>query len=212
MTEQIINRRPIEAVDSLLKDEAGNGLPSESDGGQDNRGAGEYSDDRAWELVVRRYRPYLMRLAESYHIGDEAHDVVQNTFARLLTNGQSIRKPESLKYWLAAVARNECLAVIARRRREQPTENDYLAAALPPADQHDVDSNLLRQEDATYVRAALATLPPRQQQLLTTLVTSGDKSYRWVSEELGMPFGSIGPTRQRALARLRNALVDNGYG
>ena len=87
-------------------------------------------DGRAWELLVRRYQPYLLRLAASYRIGEDAHAAVRNTFLRLLEHGTEIRGPEAVKYWLATALRHECLSVIARRRREQPTDPGG-AGALP---------------------------------------------------------------------------------
>jgi RNA polymerase sigma factor (sigma-70 family) len=166
-------------------------------------------DERAWELLVRRYEPYLLRLAASYHLGEETYDAVQNTFLSLLLHGSEIRQPESVKYWLAAVLRRECLKVIARRRREQPC--DTVDDHLPPAAHSEVDAGLLRQEDVAYVRNALAALPVRQQQVLLMLSGDDNEGYRWLGERLSIPVGSIGPTRQRALARLRHELTQCGY-
>ncbi|HEX5532415.1 MAG TPA: sigma factor [Actinomycetales bacterium] len=90
-------------------------------------------DGRAWELLVRRYQPYLLRLAASYRIGDDAHDAVRNTFLRLLENGAEVRTPEAIKYWLTAAMRHECLLAAARRRRERPTDPGSAGALpLPP--------------------------------------------------------------------------------
>ena len=168
-------------------------------------------DGRAWELLVRRYQPYLLRLAASYRIGEDAHDAVQNTFLRLLEHGTEIRKPEAVKYWLATVLRHECLAVISRRRREQPIEADGMDALLPPAGEAAVDSAMLAEEDARCVREALTRLPDRQRELLVLLSDPDTSSYKTVGERLDMPIGSIGPTRQRALTRLQEALSTVKY-
>jgi RNA polymerase sigma factor (sigma-70 family) len=168
-------------------------------------------DGRAWELLVRRYQPYLLRLAASYRIGEDAHDAVQNTFLRLLEHGSEIRKPEAVKYWLATVLRHECLAVISRRRREQPIEADGMDALLPPAGEAAVDSAMLAEEDARCVREALTRLPDRQRELLVLLSDPDTSSYKTVGERLDMPIGSIGPTRQRALTRLQEALSTVKY-
>jgi RNA polymerase sigma factor (sigma-70 family) len=167
-------------------------------------------DGRAWELLVRRYQPYLLRLAASYRIGEDAPDAVQNTFLRLLEHGSEIRKPEAVKYWLATVLRRECLAVIARRR-EQPTEDASLDALLPPSGEAVVDQALLAEEDARCVREALTRLPDRQRELLVLLSDPDTSSYKTVGERMDMPIGSIGPTRQRALTRLQEALSTVKY-
>jgi RNA polymerase sigma factor (sigma-70 family) len=183
--------------------------PAEEDGGYCFAEA-DGGDGRAWELLVRRYQPYLLRLAASYRIGEDVHDAVQNTFLRLLEHGTEIRKPEAVKYWLATVLRHECLAVIARRRREQPIDADNLDALLPPADEAAPDAALLSEEDVRFVQQALTRLPARQRELLV-LLSDPDTSYRTIGEQMHMPIGSIGPTRQRALTRLHEALATVKY-
>jgi RNA polymerase sigma factor (sigma-70 family) len=168
------------------------------------------TDGRAWELVVRRYQPYLLRLAASYRIGEDAHDAVQTTFLTLLEHGAEIRRPEALRAWLAAVLRNECLAVIRRRGREQPVDVDSLDVVIPPTDAGALDA-LVCEEDAALVREALTRLPARQRDVLVLLSDPDTSSYRTVCERLGMPIGSIGPTRARALTRLHEALSAASY-
>jgi RNA polymerase sigma factor (sigma-70 family) len=189
-------------ADAELADETGSCF---ADADADTEGG----DEPAWELLVRRYEPYLLRLAASYRLGEETYDAVQNTFLRLLQHGGEIRQPESVKYWLAAVLRRECLKVIARRRREQPC--DTVDDHLPPAAHGEVDAGLLREEDVAYVRSALAALPDRQRQVLLMLSGDDNEGYRRLGERLSIPVGSIGPTRQRALARLRHELTQCGY-
>lgn len=167
-------------------------------------------DEREWEVLVRTYEPYLKRLAASYRIGDDAHDAVQQTFCRLVQHGERIRKPESVKYWLATVLRNECLSVLARRRRERPVDIDHMEGLLPPVEA-DPDRALLREEGAWFVQQAVARLPLRQRQVMELLADPESEGYRWLAERLDMPVGSIGPTRKRALARLQDILSEMDY-
>jgi len=171
---------------------------------------GNVGDERAWELLVRRYQPYLLRLAASYRIHEDAHDAVQTTFLRLLEHGGAIRKPEAVKSWLAAVLRRECLAAVRRRQREQPADLE-LDGLLPASWEPDLDDALLVQEDAEFLQEALSRLTARHRELLELLSDPDTSSYRTVSERLGMPIGSIGPTRQRALLRLHDALSTTRY-
>lgn len=166
---------------------------------------------RAWELLVQRYQPYLLRLAASYRIHEDAHDAVQTTFLRLLEHGAQIRRPEAVKYWLATVLRRECLSVVERRRREQPTDVEAIDAMVGPTEEDVLDSALISDEDSKFVQEALTRLPTRQRELLTLLSDPETASYRTVVERLGMPIGSIGPTRQRALTRLQEALAAMRY-
>jgi DNA-directed RNA polymerase specialized sigma24 family protein len=77
----------------------------------------------------------------------------------------------------------------------------------------EVDQAGERMERAFAVRAGLIELGGRCQQLLTRVFgTIGEPDYKSISEELGMPIGSIGPTRARCLAKLAEILKDRGLG
>jgi RNA polymerase sigma factor (sigma-70 family) len=170
-----------------------------------------FADGLAWVLVVRRYQPYLLRLAASYRIGEDAHDAVQTTFLKLLEHAAEIRRPEAVRPWLATVLRHECLSVIRRRGREQPVDVDNLDVFVPPTDGDAMDDALVSEEDAAFVREALTRLPARQRDVLVLLSDPDTSSYRTVCERLEMPIGSIGPTRARALTRLHEALSTTSY-
>jgi len=64
---------------------------------------------------------------------------------------------------------------------------------------------LLSERDAVLWRS-FERLRPSDQALLRLLTADPRPSYDEISAALDMPIGSIGPTRQRALARLREQL------
>jgi len=70
-------------------------------------------------------------------------------------------------------------------------------------DEAEIDSEVLRQEQALAVRQGLAELPAQRRALLELLVADPPVSYEEISRQLEIPVGSIGPTRARALAQLR---------
>jgi DNA-directed RNA polymerase specialized sigma24 family protein len=53
------------------------------------------------------------------------------------------------------------------------------------------------------LREALAGLPPPWQRLIALLAEDPPLTYTQISAPLGIPAGSIGPTRRRCLAKLR---------
>ena len=104
--------------------------------------------------------------------------------------------------WLAATARNECLRSLAARKRVTLAHDDeMLAGAL--AAEPEVDERILADERDLLVRDALSRLPSRSQRLLELLMADPPTSYLEISNEMGLPVGSIGPTRGRCLAQLR---------
>jgi hypothetical protein len=65
-----------------------------------------------------------------------------------------------------------------------------------------IEEEVLLAERNALLRAALAELPEADQRLLALLLRDPPLSYAEIGEILGMPPGSIGPTRQRCLRRL----------
>src|SRR5207249_6724657 len=94
-----------------------------------------------------------------------------------------------------------CLRSLAARKRVilGHEDTELTTAAHGP----EVDERLLADERAQVVRDALSNLPRRWQRLLELLMADPPASYADISDELGLPIGSIGPTRARCLARLR---------
>jgi len=138
------------------------------------------------------------KLAES-----DAADVVQATWLRLLEHIDRIEYPERIASWLATTARHECLRHLAVGKRVVLVEDDHDAFSGAAGHQPDVDERLLAEERAQAVRAAMSTLPSRSQRLLELLMADPPVSYTEISDQLGVPIGSIGPTRGRCLDRLR---------
>ena len=67
----------------------------------------------------------------------------------------------------------------------------------------EVDERILADERDQVVRDAMSRLPRRWQRLLEMLMADPPVSYAEISDQLGVPVGSIGPTRGRCLDRLR---------
>jgi RNA polymerase sigma factor (sigma-70 family) len=161
-------------------------------------------DVRSWNSLVQRYTPLLLSVVRRFRLeGSDAEDVVQTVWLRLVEQLGRIREAQALPGWIATTARHECLHVLDGRRRLTPTD---LADQGWPDGTGDppVDTDLLLAERHEALLAALAELPERQRALLMILLQDPPIPYEEVSRRLGIPVGSIGPTRARALARIRS--------
>jgi len=160
-------------------------------------------DRHAWEGLVDQYARLIWSITADFKLMDsDAADVAQTTWLRLLQHIDRIEYPDRVGSWLAATARNECLRSLAARKRVVLGHDDVeldSAVAHGPA----IDERLLADESAQVVRDALSRLPRRWQRLLEMLMADPPVPYADISDELGLPIGSIGPTRGRCLARLR---------
>ena len=171
-------------------------------------------DQRAWRGIVEEYGRLVWSVARGFRLSEaQTADAVQTTWLRLVEHLADIRDPERLPGWLRTTTRRACLAVARDHCREQATDDLEHAPAVPwdrPADDAGPETSAVRHEQQVLVRRAVAALPAQQQALLGLLVASPALSYAQISARLGMPVGSIGPTRARILARLRTKLETAG--
>ena len=161
-------------------------------------------DRHAWEHLVDQYARLIWAITAEFKLAEsDAADVAQTTWLRLLEHIDRIQYPDRVGSWLAATARNECLRSLAARKRvvlgHDETELDHAVAVIAP----EIDERLLADERDQVVRDALSALPSRWQRLLEMLMADPPVPYTQISDQLGLPIGSIGPTRGRCLARLR---------
>ncbi len=160
-------------------------------------------DRRSWERLVDQFARLIWSITADFKLTEsDAADVSQTTWLRLLEHIDRIENPDRVGSWLAATARNECLRSLAARKRVTLAHDDeMLAGAL--AAEPEVDERILADERDLLVRDALSRLPSRSQRLLELLMADPPTSYLEISNEMGLPVGSIGPTRGRCLAQLR---------
>jgi RNA polymerase sigma factor (sigma-70 family) len=160
-------------------------------------------DMAAWEQLVEQYARLIWSITGEYKLMEsDAADVVQTTWLRLLEHIHQIHSPDRVGSWLASTARHECLRSLAARKRILLNQ-DEVDLVDTAANVSEVDQRLLADERDQTVRDAMSRLPRRSQRLLELLMADPPTSYTEISDELGIPVGSIGPTRGRCLARLR---------
>jgi RNA polymerase sigma factor (sigma-70 family) len=168
-------------------------------------------DGASWDALVAEYGGLIWAITRSYRLtAAEAADVSQTTWLRLCENIDRLRDPGSVGSWLATTARRESLGCQSRSRSVMLFE-DMTQVDENPNNVEAVDSRLLREEAAASVREALDQLPGRSRRMLALLMQDEPPTYEEVAAQLDLPIGSIGPTRGRALRRLRE-ILEGGLG
>jgi RNA polymerase sigma factor (sigma-70 family) len=168
-----------------------------------------------WKSVMGEYGPRLRSLGRSYRLTDnEIDDALQTTWLALLTHADQIRDPDCLGAWLATTMRRACLSMVNRGRNKLRLVDDWTPYEDDQAGADNGDALLewfqlsgLTSDIWKFVEA----LPARQRTLIRVLFSADEPSYAEVSARTGMPIGAIGPTRQRALRRLRQVLDTAHY-
>lgn len=131
----------------------------------------------------------------------DAEDVIQEVWITLMNSLDSIRSPERLLGWLHRVTLN------AATEHGRKTGKAVPLAIVPESVDFDDDSGpmrrLARQTTNDSVNGALKRLRETDRRLMEMLMDTDRPDYASISRRTERPLGSIGPTRQRILSRLR---------
>jgi RNA polymerase sigma factor (sigma-70 family) len=161
-------------------------------------------DQSAWSALIARFRGRVLRVARSHGLDPyQADDVAQETWLRLYRNLEKVRDPFSLGAWIETTARRESLRALLGRKREELTADEL---GVDQAALDDAEDALLEERRAALARG-LESLSSRQRALMESLLAEPAPSYADVSVRIGIPIGSIGPTRGRCVKRLREELA-----
>jgi len=173
-------------------------------------------DTRAWDELVRRYGRLVWAVARAQGLNEaDGADVYQVVWLQLVNHLGRIRDPQRVGSWLATTARYECYSTLRRRGRVVPVadlgvDDGPALLGLEAADDDGRIEAIDRSDCVGPLAAIVATLSERQRALVTMLMLDPAPSYREISDAIGIPIGSIGPTRQRILALLRRKCDDAG--
>jgi RNA polymerase sigma factor (sigma-70 family) len=165
-------------------------------------------DPTGWDALVGQFGGLIRAIAHAHGLRDaHAADVAQATWLKLFEHLDDVREPGRVGAWLATTARRECLRVLRDGTRHRPLEVEALEGESPDVP----GEEMLVAERDRGLWHAFKRLRPRDQVLLAMLlITEHRPSYEEISEALDLPIGSIGPTRARALDRLRQQLEHDG--
>ena len=136
-----------------------------------------------------------------------AEDAAQEVFLRAHRAFASYDRSRPFEGWILTIASNYCIDVVRRRRKEAQlfgSERDERIAA--ESDDSDVLGDLLAQERATELKAAIAELPERYRMPLV-LAYYRDASYDEVAAALGITRTHAGALICRAKQALRRSLT-----
>ena len=170
-------------------------------------------DRAAWDAIVERYSSLVWSVCRRYRLSDaDAADIGGSVWLRLVESLDTLREPAALPGWLATTTARACAWQYRTGGRQIPFGDlELIGDRLAPA----ADEWLLTMERHAALRVAFAELSQRCREILSLLFSEPAPAYTDASVTLGMPVGSIGPTRQRCLQSLRTnrglaALQDSG--
>jgi RNA polymerase sigma factor (sigma-70 family) len=163
--------------------------------------------EEALGQITAELSPMLWHVARATGLGaDDAEDVVQTAWERLLSHLADIRVPQALIGWLVVTTRHEAWRIRSSGRRQRPADQEWLTAL--PDHAAGIEEQILLDEQQRALWRAVGRLSAQCQELLRIVAFIPRPDYQSVSAALGMPVGSIGPTRGRCLDKIRVLLAD----
>jgi RNA polymerase sigma factor (sigma-70 family) len=156
--------------------------------------------------LVALLTPILWHTVRAQRLDNASvEDVLQTTWLALVKSADSIVDPRSVLQWLIVTARREAWRVSRGQTRLTPSEladDDFVSS-----EDDSPESLTLRSAAERVLWSHVAALPDRCRELLRVIAFADRPDYAELARSLGMPMGSIGPTRGRCLAKLRAALA-----
>ena len=181
--------------------------PAERMAGEEVAGLVELAavgDAHAWEALVHEFSGMVRAVARSHRLCDaDVGDVAQVTWLRLFEHLDRITEPARVGAWLATTARRESLRLLRGARRHGLVGEDL---PDPVLSESSADEAVIAAERDVVLWRCFTRLRDRDQTLLHLVFAEPRVGYEEIAAALEMPVGSIGPTRARALERLRREL------
>ncbi len=175
-------------------------------------------DREAFEHLYKRHSGLVFRIAW-HHLGDaeEARDVLQDVFVRLIRSASRYRPQGKFKSWLRTMTVNVCLNERSRawRRLRHIPREECLDSEEPEwsanhaHDGPDSFQTLTTERTRERVRRAIHALPERQR-MAVILSCFEDLDHATVSESLGCTVGATTSLLARARRALAMTLADLG--
>jgi len=161
-------------------------------------------DSDAWDALVQRFAPLIWSICRGYSLGRaDAYEVGQYVWLRLVDHLEAVHNPAALPAWLATTTQRECIRALRGARNQHVLGHELDVESIPDEQTGMAEHELLLAERHAALRQAFTRLPPPCQRLIAMLLEDPPVPYAEISARLGIPLGSIGPSRGRCVEKLR---------
>jgi RNA polymerase sigma-70 factor (ECF subfamily) len=153
-----------------------------------------------WDQVYAEQLPRVLNFFR-YRLGHaaDAEDLTARTFEKAWRARHRYRRDVAgFSTWLLTIARNVAIDHLRARQRHEPLE---LAAAVP-SPESTPEQQAVQQSEAQRLGALLATLEPRQRELMA-MKYGADMTNRAIALATGLSESNVGTILHRAVEMLR---------
>jgi RNA polymerase sigma factor (sigma-70 family) len=162
--------------------------------------------------LVRMLTPILWHTARASRLDSPtAEDVLQTVWLTLVRKADTIAEPLAVLQWMVVTTKREAWRVSRTQAKTRPEDMETTGTAdRDSADTADtVEDEVIRGETQNRLWEHVELLSERCRALLRVIAFADRPDYADLAKALGMPQGSIGPTRGRCLAKLRLSLAND---
>ncbi|MFN8239835.1 MAG: RNA polymerase sigma factor [Bacteroidales bacterium] len=164
------------------------------------------SYEKGFRLIVERYSQKLYwHIRRLVIIHDDADDALQNTFLNAWRNISSFRSESSVYTWLYAIATNEALAIINKRKKNEAESFDDLASVF--ANSREGDSFFDGDEAERKLQEAILHLPEKQR-VVFNLRYYDEMPYEEMSKVLDTSVGALKASYHHAAKKIEDFLLN----
>jgi RNA polymerase sigma factor (sigma-70 family) len=166
-------------------------------------------DEGQMAELVRILTPILWHTARASGLdAAAAEDVLQTAWLTLVRKADTITEPLAVLQWLVVTTKREAWRVARTQARVRPDDLET-TGEMHSESTESVEDAVLRATSDHRLWQHVEGLPERCRALLRVIAFADRPDYAELAQALGMPQGSIGPTRGRCLAKLRLALASD---
>lgn len=137
--------------------------------------------------------------------GNEAEDLVQETFLKALRGFDSFAAGTNFRAWMYRILRNTFLTSRSGLRVAAELSFDDDPEKFDVADEQSPESVYFGREKAAELQRAIDSLPLLFREVLL-LADVEELSYREIAETLSIPVGTVTSRLMRARRKVRNAI------
>jgi RNA polymerase sigma-70 factor (ECF subfamily) len=164
----------------------------------------QLGDQGAFENIYRKYSPGLYgKLLRMLKSESQTEEIIQEVFIKIWEYRVSVDPEKSFRAFLYKIAENKVYDFFRRTTRDQKFKADLIAAAR----EHELVLGDFANDEEKSVRLqnAIRTLPSQRQQVFR-LIKLERKSYKEVSELLGISMSTISDHIVKATKSVRGHL------
>jgi RNA polymerase sigma-70 factor (ECF subfamily) len=153
-----------------------------------------------FDYFAPRLKGFIMRSGASAH---KAEEVVQDVMLTIWRKaGQFDPHRAQASAWIYQIARNRQIDIARKEHRPMPEE-----LKIEPNQEPDASQILGLEQEVDHLKQALADLKPEQREVIEQAYL-GEMSHQEISNQTGLPLGTIKSRIRLGLNRLRHELKD----